>query len=245
MGRGARRGVSGMALLLGVLTFALLAGGCGGAPPTRTGRSGPPAQQLFKVRLLNDDKSLDRGVLSYQVPATMATGGSTILNVQVTDIGKAANGTAPMPGGAGWVLVPRDVPTGGMVGIRASCDGISCDAQAPERQPVLSLGQAGSWFWELSAQNPGTARILLTPTTYDQNTNIPLHVSQPIEITVTVTATSGYWLTKTANWVKALIGLVGVGAIVTAVQAVWRRQRKRKKTGAEEKQAPPEPAGRS
>lgn len=241
MRRDARR-VGGMALPLGVLSFALLAGGCGGPSPSKS--PGPSSQQLFKVRLLDDDKSLDRGVLSYQVPVTMATGGSAILTVQVTDIGKAANGTAPMPGVTGWVYAPQDVPTGGVVGIRASCDGLSCDAQAPERQPVLTPGRAGNWFWQLSAQNPGTARILLFPTTYDQNTNIALRVPQPVEITVTVTATSGYWLTKTANWVQALIGLVGVGAIITAVQAVWRSRRKRKKTGADEKQAPPEPAGR-
>jgi hypothetical protein len=231
-----------MALLLGVLASALLAGGCGGSPPS--GSPGPSDQQLFKIRLLDDEESLDRGVLAYQVPVTMATGGSATLNVTVTDIGETANGTASMPHVTGWVYDPQDVPTGGIVGVRASCDGLSCDAQAPERQPVLSRGQAGNWFWQLSAQNPGTARILLVPTTYDQDTNIPLHVSQPVEITLTVTATWGYLLAKTANWVKALIGLVGVGAIITAVQALWRRQRKRKKTGADEKPAPPEPAGR-
>jgi hypothetical protein len=233
-----------MALLLGVLASALLAGGCGGGPTSVRTPPAPSAQQLFKVRLLADDRSLDRGVLSYQVPATMATGGSATLNVQVTDIGNAANGTAPMPTGTGWVFVPRDVPTGGIVGVQAFCDGLSCGALAPERQSVLSYGKAANWSWQLSAQNPGIARILLVATTYDQNTNIALNVSQPVEITVTVTATSGYWLTKTANWVKALIGLVGVGVIITAVQALWRWQRKRKKTGAHEKQVPPEPAGR-
>lgn len=64
-------------------------------------------------------------------------------------------------------------------------------------------------------------------TTYDQNSNISLHKTEPIEITVQVTATPGYWATKIGDWTKGLIGLIGFGALLTAAGWIWRRLRKK------------------
>jgi hypothetical protein len=235
----ALRKATGLALCLGVLSLALLVSGCAsevGAPPGQGS-----GQRQFKIALLADDAALDRGVLSYQVPATLVTGSSAALSVEVLDAGQGSGGTTPPPVPAGWVTAPQDVPTGGIVGVTASCQGLTCDAESPERQPVLAFDQTGSWQWTVSAQSPGTATIRLTAITYDQDTDIALHVTQPIEITVKVTASLGYWASQVGHWVAGLLGFVGFAAIVTAAQWAWRRRRKRKttaKTGAEEQTAP-------
>jgi hypothetical protein len=181
-------------------------------------------------------------VLSYQVPVTLVTGSSATLSVEVIDAGQGNGGTTPPPVPTGWVTTPQDVPTGGIVGVTASCQGLPGDAEAPERQPVLTFDQTGSWQWALSAQSPGTASIRLIAITYDQNTDIALHVTQPIEITVKVTASLGYWASEVGHWVAGVLGSAGFAAILAAVQWAWRRRKKRKanaRTGADAQPAPP------
>lgn len=152
--------------------------------------------------------------------------------MQVTDVGRHAE-TAALPSYRGWVVYPDDVPTGGILGVRVTCTDVACAAQSTTRQPVLTQGESVTWFWQLSAQAPGTAHIWLVATTYDQNSNISLHETSPIEITVQVTATPGYWATKIGNFTKGLIGLVGFGALVTAAGWIWRRLRKKKQSAAD------------
>ena len=236
----ALRKATGLALCLSILSFTLLVSGCGaeGGAPTGTGSG----QRQFKIDLLADDAALDRGVLSYQVPVTLVTGSSATLSVEVIDAGQGNGGTTPPPVPSGWVTAPQDVPTGGIVGVAATCQGLTCDAEAPERQPVLTFDQTGSWQWAVSAQSPGTATIRLIAITYDQDTDIPLHVTQPIEITVKVTASLGYWATEVGHWVAGVLGFVGFAAILAAAQWAWRRRAKRKataKSGAGAQTAPP------
>jgi hypothetical protein len=238
------RQATGLVLCLGVLSFALLVSGCGAQGE---GSGGPPpgpasSQQEFKITLLADDAALDRGVLTYQAPVTFVTGSSATLNVDVIDAGAKNGGNTPPPVPAGWITAPQDVPTGGIVGVTASCQGLTCDAETPERQPVLVFDQDGSWQWALSAQSPGTASIRLIATTYDQNTNIALHVTQPIEITVKVTASLGYWASEVGHWMAGLLSFVGFAAILTAAQWAWRRRKKRKakaKPGENQTTVPP------
>jgi hypothetical protein len=236
----ALRKATGLALGLSALSVALVVSGCaspGGAP---TG--GGSGQQHFKVDLLADDAALDSGVLSYQVPVTLVTGGGATLSVDVIDAGLGDGGTTPPPVPAGWVTAPQDVPTGAIVAVTASCQGLTCDAEAPERQPVLSFDQSGSWQWAVTAQSPGTATIRLIAITYDQNSDIALHVTQPIEITVKVTASLGYWASEVGHWVAGVLGFVGFAAILAAAQWAWRRRAKRKataNTGADPQTAPP------
>jgi hypothetical protein len=231
--------VTGLALCLGVLLLSLLVGSCGatGARPATVS-----GQEEFKVGLLADDAALDRGVLSYQAPVTLATGSSAQLNVEVIDVGKGNGGKTPPPVPFGWVKVQRDVPTGGMVGVTASCQGLSCGSEGdPERQSVLMFDQIGYWQWDISAQSPGTATIHLVATTYDQNTHIVLHVT-PIEITLKVTASPGYWTSEVGHWMTGLLGFVGFAAIVTAIQGAWRWRTKRKanaRPGGDETTTPP------
>src|SRR5579859_7628114 len=103
----ALRKASGLALCLSILSFALVASGCGaeGGRPAGRGRPAGQAsgQRQFKIALLADDAALDRGVLSYQVPGTLVTGGSATLSVEVIDVGQGNAGTAPPPVPSGWV----------------------------------------------------------------------------------------------------------------------------------------------
>jgi hypothetical protein len=227
----ALRKATGLALCLSVLSCTLLVSGCASAGSPggqQSGSQSQSGQQEFKVTLLADDAALDRGVLSYQAPLTLVTGNSATLSVEVIDAGRGNGGTTPPPVPTGWVTAPQDVPTGGIVGVAASCQGLTCDAEAPERQPVLTFDQSGSWQWAVSAQSPGTASIRLIAITYDQNTDIALHVTQPIEITVTVTASVGYWASEVGHWVAGLLSFVGFAVILAAVQWAWRRRTKRK-----------------
>ena len=100
----ALRKASGLALCLSILSFALLASGCGaeGGRPAGQGSG----QRQFKIALLADDAALDRGVLSYQVPGTLVTGGSATLSVEVIDAGQGNGGTTPPPVPSGWVTAP-------------------------------------------------------------------------------------------------------------------------------------------
>jgi len=230
------RGIVRVTPVLGVLLFAAVGAGCS----SLSGSPAPqPAQELFKVHLIADVKALDSGVLGYQVPATSQTGAKATLDVEVTDIGKGAPGTAPLP--TGFVYARQDVPTGGIVGVHASCQDVTCDPNTPERQPVLTPGDTSDWSWALSMQSPGTAHVILVATTYDQNTDIALHVTQPIDIAITVNATPGYWASEIGNWSKAVLGFIGFGAIAAVVQWLWRHRKRQKNTPADPKE-PTEPA---
>ena len=242
-----RIGTRASAALLVIVGLGLTLSACGGAGSGSgsSGTSQPPlSQRLFRVRLLADDKALDRGMLKYQAPRSIATGAEADLSVQVTDLGRHAESSG-LPRYHGWVVYPEDVPTGGIVAVRAACSDLACHAQSTARQPVLLPGDSVGWFWQLSAQAPGTAHIWLVATTYDQNSNISLHETAPIEITVLITATPGYWATKIGNWTKGLIGLVGFGALVTAVGWIWRRLRRKKAPVADPDQGDKTPAAPS
>jgi hypothetical protein len=236
-----RRGINRLAAVLGALALAALAAGCaasapsGGPPPAR--QSG---QELFKVNLLADVGALDSGILGYQAPVTMQTGAQATLVVEVTDIGKGVPGTTQPP--SGFVYARQDVPTGAIVGVQASCQDVTCATDSSGRQPVLTSAMTGTWSWTISAQSPGTAQVDLVATTYDQNTEIPLHVTAPIDIAITVTATPGYWVSEAGDWTKAVLGFIGFGVVVSAVQWLWRHRRKKKKDTPADPKEPAEPA---
>jgi hypothetical protein len=241
MRRATIRALTSLIPVAGIVAVAAGCSGTIGTPPpspsssvsssgsTVGGGTSPTGQDLFQVRLVGDDRSLDQGILGYQAPATMNTGANATLNVEVIDNGTGEAGTMPLPAGTGYVFARQDVPTGGIVGVHSSCQGVTCTADGPERQPVISSGMTAYWSWELSARNPGTARVLLVATTYDQGTSIPLHVTQPIEITITVNATPGYWVSAAGNLTKGVIGFGGVGTIVTGIGWLSRRGTRRAK----------------
>jgi hypothetical protein len=225
MGCDARGGGRWPLLVLAILGLGLVAGGC----TSQSGGGGASQQETFAVQLADDVKSLDQGVFTYQVPASLSTGSTVTLNVAVTDIGRASNGADPFPVPSGWVMAPTDVPTGGIVGVAATCRGITCTALSAPRQPVLQDGDEGNWQWELSASAPGTGHVFLDATTYLANTDTVLHEAQPVEITISVTATPGYWVSTIGTWTKAVLGFIGFGTLVAVARFLWQRARREDK----------------
>ncbi len=162
-------------------------------------------------------------MLSYQVPVTLVTGSSATLSVEVIDAyARGTAGQTPPPVPAGWGHGTAGRADRGDRRGHGFLPGADLRRRGPERQPVLTFDQTGSWQWALSAQSPGTATIRLIAITYDQDTDIPLHVTQPIEITVKVTASLGYWATEVGHWVAGVLGFVGFAAILAAAQWAWR-----------------------
>jgi len=210
------------------LAFTVLAVGCagGGAPPS----SGLSPLQLNNADLLRDIGSLDSGVLGYQVPMSIPVGADDTLSVQVVDIGEDQDGFEPLPTDTGFVFSREDVPAGGMVGVTASCQNVECQANAPVKQPVLPRHN-GIWSWQLSAERPGTAEISLVATAYDQDTATVLKASEPIEITITVTATSSYWASQAGKVAKAVLGFIGFAGL--CLIAAWLKKRFWKRKEAE------------
>lgn len=205
------------------------------SPSPTTAPATESAQAKFQSRMIADVMALDRGILGYQAPAALGTDDDTTLKVQVTDVGKGPNGQAPLPKNSPWIFSPVDVPTGGIVSVQATCVKLICTPEAPERQAILEPGAQGNWIWNVTAKEPGTGRITLATTTYDQDTATPLHNAQPAVINVRVTATGNYRIAKAAGWIKWLFGFIGFGAILTAIQAARRWRRKRREHGTHEK----------
>jgi hypothetical protein len=208
----------------------------------RTGgrpRRAPSGQAVFSEDLKNDQESLDRGVLAYTALGALATGAQTDFNVTITDIGRrpTAGTVARFPG---WIVDPQDVPVGGIVSVRATCDNthIACQSQSPARQAVLPGSDPGSWTWTVTMLSPGTGRITLTVTTYDQDTQIVLHEAAPIEIATPVHATAGYDVASLAKTTAGLLRWIGPALLFAGAAALWR-YRKRRKTAPVKAGAPP------
>jgi hypothetical protein len=199
----------------------------------------PSGQAVFSEDLKNDQESLDRGVLAYTALGALATGAQTDFNVTITDIGRrpTARTVARFPG---WIVDPQDVPVDGIVSVRATCDNahIACQSQSPARQAVLPGSDPGSWTWTVTMLSPGTGRITLTVTTYDQDTQIVLHEAAPIEIATPVHATAGYDVASLAKTTAGLLRWIGPALLFAGAAAIWR-YRKRRKTAPVPAGAPP------
>jgi hypothetical protein len=145
--------------------------------------------QLDAMKLTADDRSLDRGVLTYQLPGTLEAGELGYLSVTVTDIGKHPKAVARVVAASAQRTYSQNVPTGSFVAVRATCDGLTCQLLGPAQRPVLAQGDSATWNWTLTAHNAGVADIFLVAITYDLPTGKPLNVtSPPVKIPVVVRA---------------------------------------------------------
>lgn len=217
-----------LAFAVNALAFTVLAVGCAGGEAHPSPGLSP--QQLYDVPLIRNIDSLDSGVLGYQVPMSIPVSADDTLSVQVVDIGEDRDGFEPLPTDTGFVFSPEDVPAGGMVGVTASCHNVECQANAPVKQPVLR-GHNGIWSWQLSAERPGTAQISLVATAYYQDTASVLKASEPIDITITVTATNSYRASQAGKVAKAVLGFIGFAGL--CIIAAWLRKRFWKRKEAE------------
>lgn len=245
--RSARRAVV-LATALSGLSLVMAA--CSSSPGGSTGppTSAPP-QANFAARLQADDKALDQGQLSYVRPGTLMTGAPAELRVTVQDIGlhpghlltiRDASSTT------GQVIYPRDVPTGGIVGLQiTTCGNLACQAQSDTRQAIVGKGTGASWEWRLTPRNPGPALVVIRASTYDGNSSTVLR-EEIVNIRLTTKASPAlrhhrqaqhrsHEITATKNFIDTAAGLIttiGGAVVVVAGGITWvlaRRKKKKKK----------------
>jgi hypothetical protein len=192
----------------------------------------PVGQAAFVQRLKDDQKALDRGVLAYSRIRALDVGAHTVFRVTITDIGKRPQLTIFPVEQAGYVIDAEDVPTGGIMSVKAACENLNCETESPTRQAVLSAPDSGNWAWQLSAQDPGDARVLLAVTTYERNSNIAISDPSPIEITIPVRPNFSYRLKTLAGVAAGLLKWIGPGLAFAGAAAAWRWRRKRPSSGA-------------
>ena len=194
------------------------------------------------MKLLKDDQALDRGVLSYSDLTTMPVRQTTTFYVHVTDVGKGQETTAFVSESNGLLMARQDVPTGGIVGVQGTCSGnLACTPQPfSARRLIPTTGRSASWQWQVTANSPGDARILLIATTYDANSDIPLNET-PVAVDIKVRPTAVYSMEHAVDTAKAAI-LSTSSAVVVVAGALGALMALRRKKRAAAPAPEPEPA---
>ena len=151
---------------------------------------------MTDASLEHDISALDRGVLTYRLPAAVRTGTPFVLTVTVTDVGKARPGVITATEASrqlGLTVFPKDVPAGAFVGLTTvSCTNLRCRAlNSQSAQPVIGEGSSRTWSWTITPGNPGPASLVVNATTFEGQSSSSL--SQVlVPITMKVTATTGF-----------------------------------------------------
>lgn len=218
--------------------------------PHSTPTSSSPSesgQSLYVARLMEDEQSLDRGVLLYSPIGNLNTGAMREFSVIVLDVGRGPQ-HGQVPEFNGMTVDQQDVPTGGIIGVQiVGCENLTCQSQSYPEQPVLVEGQHAQWYWLITAGTPGPAEITLRVGTYDQGSAQVL-AEEIVRINAEVVPTPIYnnqqrhkAIVSTA---KSVVGdIVTIGSVATAILAVggvvgWvvARRRKKGKTNMSEKE---------
>jgi hypothetical protein len=260
-----------LAARLALVAGAMVLAGCGGesgsgsgGPPTgpasasgapTTGPSSsapasPSVQVLTQLAVEQDISALDRGVLTYRLPAAVQAGTPFVLNVTVTDVGKARPGVITATEASqqlGLTVFPKDVPAGAFVGLtQVSCTNLTCQSlNSQPSQPVIGEGSSRTWSWMITPGSPGPASLVVNATTFEGQSSSSL--SQVlVPITMKVTATTGFIrkqhrqarrkeLASATGFLDTTTGLitsVGGAIAVLAGGAAWvSRRRKRRHPG--------------
>jgi len=210
---------------------AMLAAACGAAshatsPGTGSGR------QISTMRLIKDDRALDRGVLTYSKLTTLQVQQTTSFDVKVTDVGRGPERSAFARESRGRFVAPQDVPTGGIVSVQSICSGgLACTPlSSSTRQAIARPGQSATWRWQVAARSPGQARILIIATTYGRRSKIVLNETS-VMAGVNVQSTPLYVLETGFDSRKGTIVVLASGMLVVAgalggVLALLRKQRR-------------------
>jgi Superinfection immunity protein len=235
-----RRGFRAAAWALAAAVIGMLAAACSAAAP-RAASALPSSQQIFTMKLLKDDLALDRGVLTYTDLTAMPVRQTTTFWVHVTDVGKGRGDSAFVRESNGWLVARQDVPTGGIVSVQGTCSGnLTCAPQSySPRQPVLTTGRWATWQWQVTANSPGDARILLTATTYAGNSDIPLNET-PVAVEIKVRSTPVYTMEHAVDTAKTAILSLSSAVVVVAgaLGAVLALRRKKRPAGDTAASAP-------
>src|ERR1017187_6898698 len=203
--------------------------------------SGMPinVQNVVQQHLSQDERALDKGVLTYTALPSLKTDEPTTLTASVTDLGKHPDGGMTAQAYSeptGLAVYSENVPTGGIVGLHLTCTNIYCQALSSARQAIVGTDTSRSWSWNLTPLRPGPTSVIITASTYDGISSIVLN--QEI-IPVSVKVEKGPWWAAFDDWWHAmtsftattagLITTVGGAVAVIAGGAGWVRRRRIRK----------------
>jgi hypothetical protein len=176
----------------------------------------PTPQDLLQQRLTQDERALDKGVLTYPALPTLKTNMPITLTVTVTDLGKHPGGWMPAQEYSietGMIVYPGNVPTGGIVGLHLTCTtNVYCQALSSARQAIIGLDTSRMWSWDLTPLRPGPTSVVITATTYEETTDIVLDeeiipIGLKVEESPWWAALDDWWHTTT-NFVTTTAGMI-------------------------------------
>ena len=207
---------------------AMLAAACGASSHAALPGTGS-GYPVSTMRLLRDDRALDRGVLTYSALTSLQVQQATTFDVQVTDVGRGPERRPFARESHGRLVAPQDVPAGGFVSVEAVCSGgLTCSPRSSSaRQAIPGPGRSATWRWEVAARSPGNARILLIATSYGRRSTIVLRETS-VMVRVAVRSTPLY-LAKTYvdshAWAIIFLvsGLMILAGVLWAVLVLLRR----------------------
>ena len=234
-------GIASCLTVLAALVFYATTINFGGSHVIVSGGGGPPPvpQTLLQERLSKDEQALDKGVLTYPALPTLKTGLPTNLTVTVMDAGKSPQGSKTITRIAslfGTVVYPRDVPTGGIVGLRLTCTAnLYCQALSSVKQAVVGVGASQTWSWNLTPLGSEPMSATITASTYDGTTDTVLNeeiipISLKVEKGPWWAAINDWWhaVTSFATTTAGLITTVGGAVAVMAGGIEWVRRKRSK-----------------
>ena len=194
------------------------------APASSPQASPTSEQDIYTATLLKDEKSLDRGVLTYSRIRSLKTAAMTQFKVVVTDIGRGPQ-LGQVTESNGMAVYQEDVPTGGIIGVQiVRCQHLTCQSESSPRQPVLVPNGNATWYWRITAGTPGPAEIILRTDTYDQGSDVILS-ERIVHINVKVVPTTAYRNrqehAKITGTTKSIVGdILTIGSVATSILAI-------------------------
>ncbi|MFC4031719.1 hypothetical protein ACFO3J_09535 [Streptomyces polygonati] len=235
------RGVAALwlsVLLIGMAAACESVGPSGSSgDPSPGGTTSPAAlvgQAAYALAIRQDQRSLDKGLLVHTDLRRLDAGAEADFLVTVTDLGRkpplSSDRDAPrVRVRAGEVASDQNIPTGGDLGVTASCTGLGCEEISRERQPVVGTGSSAVWSFVVRADRPGTGHIRISAVVYRLNTDEVLDAAIPVEVTVTVHRTWSSTWSQIWHWLlRSAPGLgISSGAVATAGVGLGRRLRRR------------------
>jgi hypothetical protein len=200
----------------------------------------PVAQDLFQQHIIQDERALDKGVLTYPALPTLKAGLPAMLSVTVTDLGEHPGGSVTnqyYSQNTDMVVYPRNVPTGGIVALHLTCvASVYCQALSSTRQAIIGFSASKTWDWDLTPLQAGSTSVTITATTYDGDTTTVLDEEIiPIRLTVEEgpwwAEVDDWWhaITRFTNTTAGLITTVGGAVAVVAGGAGWMRRKRARK----------------
>ena len=201
-------------------------------------------QAAFQARIVDDRKKLFAGSLRFDSHLSTSVGSPIICYVSLTALGEEA---ASASGTDQPVAETREFQVGGVEGATLASTSTNVKVgrlhNTGTKQVIAEPGDLATWWWTLSASEPGDYDLVLVITTYQGNSDRALATLEPpITIHLTVHNTTSHRVSSIRN---LLITWGGVAMAVAALFAfrtplvgfararrdTWQEKRKRGQDG--------------